>query len=456
MVKTPNIIFIVFDTMRSDSISVYNKNRITPNFEVLSKESIIFSKNIAPAPWTIPSHASMFTGKYPMEHHVRFNGSNRDFLATSKLMNGYNGTTMAEFLQKEGYSTYGMSGNVGIAPGTGFDRGFDIFTFFDPMGNFMLDNEWSSIKENLVKQFGQTRNEILKNMLTNRNYGNTAKYFIKYLELRKEVNKSYRKNNFPINKSGKYIIDTIQRTSFSQPFFLFINFMEFHEPYVKDFNPQKELAYSLGLIDPSNREMNSVISSYHQESKLADWQLGQIIKFLKDNEIYDNTTVIVTSDHGQSLFEHGFYGHGTYLYDELIKVPLLIKLPAHQRKYSYVNKPFSSIGIFDIIKSLASDGEPAIPDFPFVLSEADGSWKIPNSLISGKSQAQEKAALMDSKRLAIFSNDFKLVLRKKQGETAMSYDNIEFFSRAGQRLENGVYKETLDELLDAVNILRWN
>lgn len=443
-----NIVFLVFDTMRLDAISVYNELRVTPNFADLARESTVFTNNISSAPWTVPSHASLFTGKYPMEHNVRFQEGNRDFLATSRLMNEYKGDTIAEVLQKHGYSTYGLSANTGIVPGSGFDRGFDIFTFFDPMGNFALNNEWSMVKEDIVRRFGETKTEILKNMLFHANPGSTLKYLNKYFRLRRGVNKSYKRYDFPLNKSGKQIIDTIQRSSLSQPFFLFINFMEFHEPYVRDFSPQMEQAYSLGLVNPSRKIMEEVRSAYYREAEQADWELGQMIKFLKENNIYDDTALVVTSDHGQSLFEHGFYGHGIYLHDELIKVPLMIKLPRPQPKHRFINDLFSNTGLFDIVKSLPYDTDPVMPSFPFVLSEADGSWKVPGSIVSDNEEAKRRLKNMDSRRVAIFKDGFKLIINGTE-------ENMEYFEKDGKTVSREEYREAFNDLSETINIVGW-
>ena len=443
-----NIVFIVFDTMRSDSLSVYNGKSKTPNFDKLANESIVFTNNISAAPWTIPSHASLFTGKYPMEHKVRFNDTNRDFIATSKLMNEYKGSTLAEALHREGYSTYGLSANTGIIPGSGFDRGFDIFTFFDPMGNYTLNNEWSVVKQDIIQKFGETRNEVLKNMLFNGDHIKTLKYLKNYFKLSRDIKNSYKRFNFPMNKSGEQIIDTIQRSSFSEPFFLFINFMEFHEPYVKDFNTQKEQEYSLGLIQPSQKVIEDVRLAYYKEAEKADWELGQIIKFLKYNNIYDNTALVLTSDHGQSLFEHGFYGHGIYLHDELIKVPLIIKEPKFEPLHETMNKLFSSTGLYDIIRSFAHSKEVSIPNIPFVLSEADGSWKVPSKIISKNDLVRNRLLRMDSRRLAIFKDDFKLIINGKDGK-------LESFEMKGEKIRENEYNEVIKDLVETINIVGW-
>ena len=444
-----NILFLVFDTMRLDAISVYNEKRITPNFSKLASESIVFKNNISSAPWTVPSHASMFTGKYPMEHKVQFSTGNRDFLATSKLMNEYKGSTIAEFLQKQGYSTYGVSANTGIIPGSGFDRGFDIFTFFDPMGNFTLNNEWSSMKEDIVKRFGDTKKEIFKNMLFKDNPVSTFGVLNKYFKVRKRVNNSYKRYDFPMNKSGQQIIDAMQRTSLSQPFFFFINFMEFHEPYVRDFSPQQEQAYPLGLTNPSRKIIEGVRSAYYREAEQADWELGQVIKFLKENNIYDNTALVVTSDHGQSLFEHDFYGHGIFLHDELIRVPLMIKLPMSQPRQRIINELFSNTGLYDIVKSLIYDADPIIQSFPFVLSEADGSLKVPDSLISENEDANNRLKIMDSRRVAIFKGGFKLVVNG-------TGKNVEYFGKDGRTVDREQYRDVYSDLFETVSIVGWS
>lgn len=271
-------------------------------------------------------------------------------------------------------------------------------------------------------------------------------YVSNYLKMRKEVEQSHKNYNFPLNKSGKTIIDTLHRTSFSQPFFLFINFMEFHEPYVKNFNPQKEQEYSLGIFTPTKRTINEVRNSYYLESKNVDWEIGEVIRFLKKSGIFEETTLMITSDHGQSLFENGFYGHSTYLYNELINVPLILKRATSNPKCQIVNQLFSNIGLFDLIKSIACDGEIIAPDFPFIISEADGSGKVPKSLIVKNKEASQRLSNMNSQRRAIFKDDFKLVLNMKNG-------NVESFEKKEKPIKKEEYKVEFIDLMETIELL---
>ena len=128
IVKQPNIIIIVADTMRLDALSVYNNKINTPAVDLFSRNSIIYNNAIAPAPWTIPSHASLFTGKYASEHKIH----ESDEIKDSDLnisMNHNKFPTIAEKLNKDGYNTLGISANVNIVPGGGFDKGFNNFYY---------------------------------------------------------------------------------------------------------------------------------------------------------------------------------------------------------------------------------------------------------------------------------------------------------------------------------------
>ena len=446
MSSPKNIILIVLDTLRADAISVYNNQIETPSIEKLSKECLVFERNIASAPWTLPSHASMFTGRYPMEHHVHFKGDNRDFLKTSWLMNDYPGKTIAEILKQEGYTTIGMSANTGIVPGTGFDRGFDVFSFFDPMGNFALNNEWSVLKGKIIERFGETKSEVFKNFLSKGIRKENISFLNTYFKLRKRIRKSHEYNNFPYNKSGRNMINSLSSSSLSQPFFLFLNLMESHEPYIDDFSPQQEQEYSLGLLEPSIKTVKKVRESYYAESKLIDWEIAEIVRFLKENNIYDSTNIIITSDHGQSLFEHEFYGHGIYLHDELIRVPLLIKKAVKDPHHETMNNLFSNTGLFEIMKGIGVENEFRIPDYQFVLSEADGSWRVPNSIIRDNKEAMRRLSVMDSPRKAVFRDDFKLVLNMDNG-------NVESFEKNGNTLEEDQFITERKELVETIELM---
>ncbi|MFT4946279.1 MAG: arylsulfatase A-like enzyme, partial [Natronomonas sp.] len=113
----PNVIFVLLDTLRADRVSALGYDReTTPNFDAFADDATLFTDAVAQAPWSIPSHASLFTGKYPEEHGATI---------TSPILSGER--TLAERLSENGYETYAVSPNDYVRPATGFARGFDSY-----------------------------------------------------------------------------------------------------------------------------------------------------------------------------------------------------------------------------------------------------------------------------------------------------------------------------------------
>jgi len=128
----------------------------------------------------------------------------------------------------------------------------------------------------------------------------------------------------------------------NKPFFTWLHFMDTHHPYLPPnkyvkMNLAKEIivGYVSGLITANTREnieifreyIDDIRTLYSGAIKYIDPIIGEIIEFLKEENVYDKTIIVITSDHGEGFFEHNFIGHGPYLYDELLHVPYLVKLP---------------------------------------------------------------------------------------------------------------------------------
>src|SRR6267143_1347962 len=122
----PNVILIVCDTLRKDVLGLYNGEAKTPHLKKLAKDSVVYENAIAPAPWTFPSHVSMFTGMYSSVHGIHETETNRtaDLIPLNKKLDA---RRLADFLKSTGYSTMGISNNIQVSRFTGFDIGFQSF-----------------------------------------------------------------------------------------------------------------------------------------------------------------------------------------------------------------------------------------------------------------------------------------------------------------------------------------
>ncbi len=180
------------------------------------------------------------------------------------------------------------------------------------------------------KNYEKDKYQLVKNLLFHGNF----KRLLQYYRIFKNINRS----NFPYIKGSDIIVDQIMNSSYEQPFFLFINFMEAHEPSTK---------WEIGLIGEkiqmldisgkkiiSSKRMNEIRERYMKSIHMLDKQFGRLLEYLKKMRMYENTMIIVTSDHGQALKEGRkvpYYGHGNFLYDEIIEVPLIIKFHGNRK-----------------------------------------------------------------------------------------------------------------------------
>lgn len=308
-----NVLFIVLDSARYDHLSLNGYHRTTtPNLDDLSSDSIVFDQAFSAAPWTPPSHASMFTGTYPSVHGYFDAGMNVDML------------TLAEHLSMEGYATFGTVVNPKIGDQTALSRGFDEY-----LSVYRIPFKPQSIKE--LRQY--------------------------YVDLLPGFIRLARKYPRMDRKASEYLTNhaiktRISSNSGSQPFFGFININAPHSKYappqpfrdrfetfdendirmdlVRDMADRGGYKFMAEEINPTSDEWNAVKDWYDGEIAFADSLIGELVQSLRKEGVYEDTMIIVTGDHGEHFGEHGRAYHQFSLFDELIHVPLLVKLPSQK------------------------------------------------------------------------------------------------------------------------------
>ncbi len=319
----PNIIWIVLDTARRDRLSVYGYGRkTTPNLETFAKDAVVFNRAISAAPWTVPSHASMFTGMYPSKHGAHHSGNKYcDPLSGANL-------TIAEILSAVGYNTVGVAANnAGLSIGFGLHQGFEMYFEAMPATRSLL---WGKLIESLPDDF---RNNDL------------------------------RHNELRLSSELNPLIARWLDKHATNPFFLFINYMEPHggyghipQPYDSLFGFRRELNDVLFAdFDPVKvvkKEVAVTPEQHHffdaytdRKVVYLDHYLGKFFDDLKTRKLYDESMIIVVSDHGNLDGEHYSFGHNTELYNILINVPLLIKYPKSMQRSGVVDKYVSTIDL---------------------------------------------------------------------------------------------------------------
>ncbi len=332
----PNVALIVMDTSRAANMSLYGYQRpTTPNLEKLAKESTLFTNAISSAPWTLPSHATLFTGLPSYLHFATYGKSETEPLVP--LSQGYD--TLAEILAANGYSTGAVVANTAVlSPRLGLNQGFSY-------------HWWGC---------SSTQRLFFKAFLTGLR-GFFSKESIDHIE---RICGIARLND--AQRINLVSMDWLERhTKKNRPWFLFINYMETHgtyylpAPYSHKFTTPPMPAW--GERDPHTgtptnldpKHIERIRDWYDNEMAYLDHQIGLMIKALKARNLYTNTLIIITSDHGELMGEHGETGHGFWLYQELLHVPLLVKYPYTKNKGIVNNSYVQNSDIFAEILKVA-------------------------------------------------------------------------------------------------------
>ncbi|MFB6190502.1 MAG: sulfatase [Candidatus Nanohaloarchaea archaeon] len=305
MAKKPNVLFVVLDSLRRDRVSVYNDDvDFTESLEEFSKESRVYRQAVASAPWTFPSHASMFTGMRPWEHGATQRNLSLD---VEKDL-------MAERLSSEGYRTRAISTNVWLSGRFGLMKGFEDV---DNLTSTGFSERLSKIRRRMDEWLSSPGQDTIKRTLVR--IGN--KIFHYWFS---------GSQTGTVIERGQEFMDSDE-----EPFFLFLNLMDAHEPY---FPPQEYLErhdcvdpgticqnptdFHAGREEPDFDEIRKI---YDASVDYMDDQLGELFQHLKDRGKWEDTVVVVVSDHGQLLGEDGLYGHQYSVAEELVSVPMMVK-----------------------------------------------------------------------------------------------------------------------------------
>lgn len=307
----PNILWIVLDTARADHFSSYGYERnTTPNIDAFAKEGVLYKNVITTASWSLPSHASMFTGLYPTEHGANFSWS----------WLGDDLTTVAEVLRGNGYRTISISNNNVVGKQTNLIQGFE-HAYLQP-----------------------------QNLLIGRAIRKVLKFFNIQSETLARVGFLFPRDGLAeyTNTFVRTIIDKVSQEQ--RPFFLFVNYMDAHEPYgntpwggryLKDPTGDTSHAYQQALNiekldfyehlvgakvlqDADKETMNAL---YDGDLAYLDSKIGELISYLREHKVLDETLVIITADHGENLGENNLFSHVNDLHRTVTHVPLIIRYP---------------------------------------------------------------------------------------------------------------------------------
>lgn len=264
-----DVVIITVDTLRFDRLGIYGYKSIeTPNIDGLGKHGVVFEQARVPVPLTLPSHTSLFTGLYPPSHGVRDNGK---YKAAESLV------TLAEIFKKEGYNTGAVVGSFVLDNRFGLNQGFD---HYDDSG-FKIEKDGRELffpPERAAKD--------------------VTDHALKWL------------NSIYGGGQGTVVKDSIVNGK-EQRFFLWVHYFDPHTLY----NPP----------DPYASKYKDDL--YDGEIAYTDEHIGRLIDGIHKLRGKNNLIIVLTSDHGESLGDHGEMSHGIYIYDSTMRIPLIISAP---------------------------------------------------------------------------------------------------------------------------------
>ncbi|AFK22090.1 sulfatase-like hydrolase/transferase [Pyrococcus sp. ST04] len=394
-----NVIVIVLDTLRRD-YGLFLKN----SMEQLG--FVYYDNAISTSSWTLPSHASIFTGLYPAFHGVH-GGTNKDI---TSLRLGKSLPLLSRDLFELGYETILVSANPFITPNFGF-RYFNKFHNIYRTLGWLSENEKNELHRLKLKYKVQSRVDLIHALLSTGHVRILLKLIVSYSLNRIGI----IDRDWPLDKGVKKALSVFKSMRPSKiPRFIFVNLMEAHEPYLKN-DPFKQ-------VRKHNLKTNSKLPekylslwrhAYRMEVQYLKNKLLEILRMLKSNDLFDSSLIIITSDHGQLLGEYNRIGHGVFLYDELIRVPLFIHYPIEQLDVEFdkgsrfdMTKYFSLIKLRKLILDAVKHGyvDEATLFTDTVFSENYGS-----SINEPPKTEEEKRNLeqLNKYRIAIYYNGFK-------------------------------------------------
>ena len=424
----PNILFIVLDTCRFDVFDELMGEGKLPYLLELINDSIYYTNAISPAAWTTPSHVSFFTGLYPSEHKVH---ETMYLKQSSMIMNqilNFPGKVLPEVLRTNGYNTYGFVANPNLAPGSGFERGFTFLTFVDMFEE--LSEFWNKIRQDITIKF-KGEEKGISNLANNFDLKELRRFLIRnwnflklprLLRIYREFLKNSKKISYPEQKAGKQIANIISNSVLEYPFFLFVNFMEMHDPYIigkGEFfsgEAKKMLSYLVGKTELSSSLLNHYKRLYYRELVLLDQYIGKILDKLRKEGVYDDTVIVITADHGQNFGEDHYYGHGVLLSDSLVKVPLIIKPTGKTAPFvNHKIQPLANIFKF-MVRCSEGVVNPNLIHSEIAYSESFGIQDDYREMFKLDSDLINRLESFDHHSIAVYLNNTKVIVSVGENE----------------------------------------
>ena len=344
----PNIILVSIDTLRADRVGAYGAiYNVTPMLDHLAAKGVIFKNTYSPAPWTLPAHASLFTGVYPTTHKA----------IDDKVYIDPKIPMLAEKLREAGYNTAAFVSHYYLSKDYGFDRGFKKFVMnIDAPAETMTDLAINWLKKNRKSSFF---------------------LFLHYFDPHTPYNPplNYARKHYPagvrvVQGTTKDVISVIQKWP----------------------------------SDEAKETLRGLEALYLGEIDFVDSSFSELYKYLQNWNLDTDTILIVVSDHGEEFMDHGLMEHGFTLHEEQLRVPFIIhcpkRFPSHQTidpKVSLIDVMPTLLDMLHIPIPKSVQGRSLLP----LINGSEAQSELQNRSLYGETTRQ------GPDRMCIISNSYK-------------------------------------------------
>ena len=422
----PNFLILVLDSARKDGFSCYgNKKKTTPNIDELAKESMVFDNAFSAGTWTPASHASIFSGKLPS----RTGSTTPDIVFDSKR-------SIAKLFKEKGYYTFGMYTVAHITDERNYSKGFDeyIDATMD-ISRWSLD--WRMWLDTLSDRiFGRRFRTRFTTKLFKEKLSEAEEPFFGFLNLvssHKFYNSPFWiKNKFVETKGNEEKINKLMH----------------------DYNSKMEEEVLEGTLKVEDEDWQMLKEYFYSDLYRTDKFVGRILDHLKKEEIFDNTVILVTSDHGDEFGEHEVFEHG-HIYDTCLNIPFILKTT--DGKNGRFSKLVSHLDILPTFMKLAGFDFDGFTDgcsiFPveeyhrdFIISEKGGSDEKPDIWTDSKSWAIRTEKYKFIKRKG-FENELYNIVEDEEEQNNLIQEEKE----KAEELEKKLLKRLSLENIDGID-----
>ncbi len=363
----PNVLIVMWDTVRADRMSLYGHDRpTTPRLDAFATEAVVYDNATAPGMWTLPTHASMFTGVWPETHGARAVQSQRWLDSCHD--------TLAEILSGAGYDTMMASTNLVASPMTNLHQGFETVHTTYPRKGEGKGRKAKAVKPGKYSKAAKaaTRAKIIprdaSTEISPSFAGNDSDKWAK----------SVYKDAAPVLHKG--LVEFIEGRAPGTPWFAYLNMMEAHSPRIPSMSARERLLtpeqielglttdaslsalneYIVGQRRYTDAELQAIAGVYDASILDLDDATGDLFDDLRARGVLDDTIVVVVADHGEALGEHQMFEHRWSVFEQLLHVPLIIRYPEGM-KPARVSDRVTTMDVFSTILDLTGVPPTTVP-----------------------------------------------------------------------------------------------